>query len=327
MTILVTGGCGYIGSHTVYALRSVGRNVVVVDNLSTGALDLLPGDVEVVIGDVSDADLVSRVMAERSVTAIIHFAAKIKVDESNLDPLLYYQENTCKMLSLLRSAINFGIKTFIFSSTAAVYGDVVDAFISENAPLAPINPYGRSKYVSEVMLSDASRAYGINIGILRYFNVIGSDPLLRTGSPSSSATHLLSVALQTALGEREYVEVYGADYQTKDGTGVRDYVHVSDLADAHLSCLKFIEDGNGSLVANVGYGKGFSVFEVLSAVERVTKKKVPFRVIGRRNGDPEFVVADNTRLKNCTEWKPNFNNLEFCVDTAYRWYRKRFVRS
>ena len=277
MTILVTGGAGYIGSHMVHELNDAGESVVVLDNLSTGFRFLVPGKVPFVAGSTGDRELVAQTISRHGVTAIIHFAASIVVPDSVRDPLAYYSNNTMNTCALLDVAIKAGVRQFIFSSTAAVYGNAEHVPVREDAPTAPISPYGTSKLMSEIMLHDTGAAHGLRFVVLRYFNVAGADPKLRTGQSTPAATHLIKVACETALGKRPKIDVYGTDYPTPDGTCIRDYIHVSDLARAHSAALAYLRRGGASATFNCGYGHGASVFQVIEAVKRASGRDFPGR--------------------------------------------------
>src|SRR5450631_4392887 len=291
MTILVTGGAGYIGSHMVHELVDAGEPAVVLDNLSTGFRFLIPSSVPFVAGSTGDRDLVAQTIARYGVTAIIHFAASIVVPDSVADPLGYYRNNTMNTCALLDVAIKSGVRQFIFSSTAAVYGTGEQTPMSEDAATLPISPYGMSKLMSEIMLHDAGNAHGLHFVILRYFNVAGADPKLRTGQSTAGATHLIKVACETALGKRAKIDIYGTDYPTPDGTCIRDYIHVTDLVRAHADALAYLRGGGRPVTLNCGYGHGFSVLDVIETVKRVSG--VNFRVdyAGKRPGDPAQIVA------------------------------------
>lgn len=319
MTILVTGGAGYIGSHMVHALVDAGRRVVVIDDLSTGYDAVLPEAATLVVGDVGDEALLDRVIAEHGVAGIAHFAGSIVVPESVADPLGYYRNNTANSRNLIAAAVRGGVRAFLFSSTAAVYGEPSAALIDETLAPAPVSPYGWSKLMTEVMLRDTTRAHGLRHAVLRYFNVAGADPKGRTGQSSPKATHLIKVASQAALGQRPYMEVYGADFPTRDGTGVRDYIHVADLVDAHVLALEHLLAGGESLTANCGYGAGFSVLEVIEAVKRVTGVDFEVRMAPRRAGDPAALVADSTRIREMLGWRPAYADLDTIVAHAFAW--------
>src|SRR6187397_433876 len=319
MTILVTGGAGYIGSHMVHELADAGEPVVVLDNLSTGFRFLIPTSVPFVAGSTGDRPLVGEVIAHHRVSAIIHFAASIVVPESIADPLGYYSNNTMNTCALLDVAIKAGVREFIFSSTAAVYGNAGDAPVRENAPTVPISPYGTSKLMSEIMLHDAAKAHGLRFIALRYFNVACADPKLRTGQATPAATHLIKVACETAIGKRPKMDVFGTDYPTPDGTCIRDYIHVSDLAKAHSAALAHLRRGGPAMTFNCGYGHGYSVLDVIGAIERVIGRKLPVQMVGRRPGDPVNLVADVSRIHSILEWKPQLNNLDTIVSHALAW--------
>jgi UDP-glucose 4-epimerase len=322
MTILVTGGAGYIGSHMVHALLDAGERVVVLDNLSTGTRAAIPGSVPLVVGSVGDQALVERLAREHQVSAIIHFAGSIVVPESVADPLKYYRNNTANSRTLLEAAVACGIEQFIFSSTAAVYGNPERVPIDEDAPPHPMSPYGTSKLMTEAMLKDVGAAHGMRYLILRYFNVAGADPQLRTGQSTPNATHLIKVAVQAALGLRPEVQVFGTDYATPDGTCIRDYIHVTDLVGAHASALEHLRRGGASLTLNCGYGKGYSVLEVIEAVQRAARDRFPVRRVGRRPGDPAVIVADGNRLRATLGWQPRFDDLDRIVAHALAWERR-----
>ena len=322
-TVLVTGGAGYIGSHAVLALRDAGRRVAVVDSLRTGFRWAVPDDVPFYHGDVADAALIDRIAAEQGVTAIMHFAGSLLVPESVAKPLDYYLNNVVATRSLIESAVRNGIPRFIFSSTAAVYGTPEIVPVTEDARKAPINPYGNSKLMTEMMLADVAAAHPLAFSILRYFNVAGADPAARSGQSTKGATHLIHVAAEAARGLRPEVMVYGTDYDTPDGTGVRDYIHVSDLAAAHVAALDWLEAHPGeSLTVNCGYSRGFSVLEVLDAVDRVTNATLTRTIAPRRAGDPATLVAATDRIRAALDWTPRFDRLETIVAHALEWERQ-----
>jgi UDP-glucose 4-epimerase len=322
--VLVTGGAGYIGSHAVLALKDSGWKVAVIDNLVTGFRWAVPKDVAFYEGDIADGDLLAKIIAEQKVGAILHFAGSVVVPESVSDPLKYYGNNTVKSRALIESAITGGVKHFIFSSTAATYGTPdSDGPIAETDPQRPINPYGTSKLMTEWMLRDCAAAHDFNYCALRYFNVAGADPQARTGQSTAGATHLIKVAVEAALGKRADVAVFGTDFDTPDGTGVRDYIHVSDLAHAHVLALEtLVEQPSRSHMLNCGYGHGYSVLEVLDAVDRVTNRKIERVLSGRRAGDPASLTADNTAIRQTFGWTPQYDDLDTIVGHALAWERK-----
>jgi UDP-glucose 4-epimerase len=321
--VLVTGGAGYIGSHAVLALLDSGRKVTVIDNLTTGFRWAVPEEAAFAQGDIGDQELVGRLIAEHEIGAIVHFAGSIVVPESVENPLKYYENNTVKSRSLIESAVKGGVRHFIFSSTAATYGIPERVPVVETSRTQPINPYGWSKLMTERMLADTAFAHPINFCALRYFNVAGADPRGRSGQSTAGATHLIKVAVEAAIGKREGVSVYGTDYDTPDGTGVRDYIHVSDLAAAHVDALdKLVEDPASSHIMNCGYGRGFSVLEVLDAVDRVTNMRIRRRLEARRPGDPDALVADNKRILATLPWRPKLDDLDTIVSHALAWERK-----
>ncbi|QNE32166.1 UDP-glucose 4-epimerase GalE [Sphingomonas sp. NBWT7] len=320
--VMVTGGAGYIGSHAVLALLDAGHDVVVIDNLVTGfdwAVDRRAAFVEIAVEDPG----VREVIRDHNVRAIMHFAGSVVVPESVENPLKYYRNNTAATRSLIESAVAEGVPHFIFSSTAATYGNPAKSPITEGDPQAPINPYGMSKLMTEAMLRDVAAAHPINYGALRYFNVAGADPQARSGQSTVGATHLIKIAVEAATGARAAVGVFGTDFPTRDGTGVRDYIHVSDLADAHVAALEqLIAAPTGSFTFNCGYGRGFSVLEVLDAVDRVTNMTIERRIEGRRAGDPAELVADNSAILAALDWRPKRADLDGIVRDALAWERK-----
>jgi UDP-glucose 4-epimerase len=322
MSVLVTGGAGYIGSHMVFDLLERGEDVVVIDNLSTGAWWVLPPEANLVEGDIGDETLLERLLGGSKVDTIIHFAGSIIVADSVSDPLAYYLNNTVKSRALIAAAVRHGVSRFIFSSTAAVYGEPAMAPIGEDAATVPVSPYGTSKLMTEWMLRDSAMAYGLNYIALRYFNVAGADLKGRTGQSSKQATHLIKVACQTLLGQRPVLEVYGSDYDTPDGTCIRDYIHVSDLIAAHYDALEHLRQGGASGIFNCGYGRGYSVLEVIRAVERVGGKPLNIRHVPRRPGDPASIVASADRARARLGWTPRHDNLDEIVASALRWEEK-----
>jgi UDP-glucose 4-epimerase len=317
-SILVTGGAGYIGSHVVRQLVDRGKSVVVLDNLSTGYRSAVLG-APLVLGDTGDAERVPQVLAEHRVDTVLHFAAHTIVPESVSDPLKYYRNNTCATRNLLECCQRAGVRRFVFSSTAAVYGIPADGVAREDSPTQPINPYGLSKLVSEWMLRDLAAVSSLRYVALRYFNVAGSDPACRIGHTSPQATLLVKVACQQAVGIRPSISIFGTDYPTPDGTGVRDYIHVEDLADAHLKALDYLERGGDSTTLNCGYGHGYSVREVLATVERVHGAPLEIREAPRRSGDPPSLVARATRVREVLGWSPRYDDLELIVRTQLDW--------
>ncbi|PBB78528.1 UDP-glucose 4-epimerase GalE [Mesorhizobium sp. WSM3879] len=321
MTVLVTGGAGYIGSHMVWELLDAGESVVVLDRLSTGFEWAVAPEAKLVVGDAADRDLVGRIIRENKVDAIIHFAGSIVVPESVADPLGYYENNTCKTRALIETAVREGVPHFIFSSTAAVYGGAGLEPVREDARLAPESPYGLSKLMSEWMLRDAAIAHDIRYTALRYFNVAGADPKGRTGQSTPGATHLIKVACETALGKRPFMQVFGKDYPTPDGTCIRDYIHVSDLAAAHRLALQRLRDGGESLVANCGYSHGYSVLEVIDSVRRAFGHDFDVRMGARRPGDAAAVVANSDLARKEFGWTPQRDDLDQIVKDALAWER------
>jgi len=321
MTVLVTGGAGYIGGHMVLELLDAGEKVVVLDDLSTGFRWAIPDGVPLFIGDFGNAVLVESILQSHRIDAIAHFAAKIVVPESVADPLLYYSNNTAKARSLLECAVRNKIKHFIFSSTAAVYGEPPVNPVTEDVTLAPINPYGRSKLMVEWMLEDTAKAHGLAYVVLRYFNVAGADPRGRLGQSTPRATHLIKVAVQAALGHREGMDVFGTDYPTQDGSCIRDYIQVTDLARAHLLALAYLRGGGANLTCNCGYGRGRSVLEVIDVVKKVSGTDFDVRLAGRRAGDPAALVAGAERIRTALGWQPQYDDLNLIVQQAFDWER------
>lgn len=323
LNVLVTGGAGYIGSHAVLALIDAGHQPVVIDNLITGFRWAVAEEAIFVEGDISDADLVGNIIKTHAIDAIMHFAGSVVVPESVDNPLKYYDNNTAKSRSLIASAVGSGVKNMIFSSTAATYGIPETSPVRENMPTLPINPYGTSKLMTEMMLRDVAAAHDFNYCALRYFNVAGADPKCRTGQSTVGATHLLKIAVEAALGKREAVSVFGTDYATDDGTGVRDYIHVSDLAAAHVIALEaLVADPAQSHTLNCGYGHGYSVMQVLDAVDRVTNNKLVRKMEGRRAGDPDSLISDNSAIKARFGWEPRYDDLDQIVQHALNWERR-----
>lgn len=322
MTVLVTGGAGYIGSHMVLELIEAGEKVVVLDNLSTGFRWAVSPQATLVEGDIGDAALVKSLIAQHGVTSIIHFAGSIVVPESVADPLGYYLNNTVKSRALLEVAVQSGVAHFIFSSTAAVYGNPRENPVSETATPAPMSPYGSSKLMTEIMLRDTAFAHPIRFVALRYFNVAGGDPEGRTGQSTPRATHLIKVACETALGQRTHMEVFGTDYDTVDGTCVRDYIHVKDLARAHSAALAYLRNGGASDIFNCGYSRGYSVSQVIDAVKRASGVDFEVRLAPRRPGDPAAIVAASDKIRSTLGWQPMLDNLDTIVGHALAWERQ-----
>ena len=319
MTVLVTGGAGYIGSHMVLALTDAGEEVVVLDNLTTGFDWAISPKARLVRGDIGDDALLDRLMGDQRFDAVVHFAGSIVVPESVADPLAYYLNNTVKSRALIAAAVRNKVPRFIFSSTAAVYGNPRDNPVFETAEPQPVSPYGASKLMTEWMLRDSAAAYGLHYIALRYFNVAGADPKGRTGQSTPRATHLIKVACQTALGQRSHMEVFGTDYETPDGTCLRDYIHVSDLIAAHIDALRHLRRGGESGIFNCGYGKGYSVLEVIAAVERAIGRSFEVRTVERRPGDPVAIVAGAGRVREILGWQPKYADLDVIVSGALAW--------
>jgi UDP-glucose 4-epimerase len=324
MSVLVTGGAGYIGSHTVQALVEAGESVVVIDNLSTGFSTFLPEGVPLFIGDAADENLVEGVIAAHNVESIIHFAGSVVVPDSMRDPLAYYRNNTMTTRSLLNAAVKCNISRFIFSSTAAVYGNPEQMPVPEYSPTRPMSPYGSSKLMTEIMLHDVASAHGMNYVVLRYFNVAGADPLARIGLATVGATHLLKIAVEAATGQRAKIDVFGTDYPTPDGSCIRDFIHVSDLAEAHRASLSYLREGGGSTTLNCGYGRGYSVLETIEAVRRVSGRNFAVQYAARRPGDIVTMVADTGRIRATLDWAPQYDNLETIAAHALAWEEKLF---
>ena len=322
MTVLVTGGAGYIGSHMVLALAEAGESVVVIDNLSTGFSTSLPEGVPLFIGDAADENLVEGVIAAHGVESIVHFAGSVVVPDSMRDPLAYYRNNTMTTRSLLNAAVKCGVNRFIFSSTAAVYGNPERMPVTEDAPTRPLSPYGSSKLMTEIMLHDVAAAHGMNYVVLRYFNVAGADPLSRIGLSTAGATHLLKIAVEAATGQRAKIDVFGTDYPTPDGSAIRDFIHVSDLAQAHRAALSYLRVGGQSTTLNCGYGRGYSVLETIEAVRRVSGRNFAVQTAPRRPGDIMTMIADTGRIGTTLDWTPQYTDLETIAAHALAWEEK-----
>jgi UDP-glucose 4-epimerase len=322
MSVLVTGGAGYIGGHMALGLVDAGEKIVVVDNLSTGFAWAVPANATLAVGDFGDSELIARTIDEHEVESIAHFAAKIIVPESVADPLGYYLNNTAKARNLIECAVKKGVRNFIFSSTAAVYGETGAEPVAETAVLNPMSPYGRSKLMVEWMLADAGRAHDLRHVVLRYFNVAGADPQGRLGQSTPQATHLIKRAVQTALGRHAGMDIFGQDYPTPDGTCLRDYIQVTDLIDAHMAALAYLRGGGASLTCNCGYGRGYSVKEVIEVVKRVSGVDFKVNVGGRRAGDPAAIVAQADLIRRELGWRPRRDNLDEIVRQALDWERR-----
>lgn len=321
MKILVTGGAGYIGSHIVKTLGEKGYDIVVFDNLSYGhEWALLSG--KLIKGDLADKELLDKVFRDKKFDAVVHMAAFVVVDESIREPLIYYRNNFVNALNLIEMCLKHEVNKFIFSSTAAVYGVPDKVPVTEDMPLLPINPYGASKVMVEQVIHDVSEVNDFRYVALRYFNVAGADPLSRIGQARGDATHLITVALRTALGKKECLNIYGTDYNTDDGTCIRDYIHVDDLADAHVLSLEYLAEGGSSKVYNCGYGHGYSVKEVVDRVKRVTGVNLPVQSVDRRPGDPPVLVADTSKIKRELCWTPRYDDLDYIIKTAWEWEKK-----
>ncbi|MDE5440538.1 UDP-glucose 4-epimerase GalE [Bradyrhizobium sp. CSA207] len=322
MTVLVTGGAGYIGSHTVLALAEAGEDVVVIDDLSTGFSAYLPEGVPLFIGDAGDENLLEGVIAQHNIESIIHFAGSVVVPESMRDPLGYYRNNFTTARNLLNVAVKRGIGRFIFSSTAAVYGNPDQVPVPEHAPTRPLSPYGSSKLMTEIMLHDVASAYGMQYVTLRYFNVAGADPQARIGLATVGATHLLKIAVEAATGQRAKIDVFGTDYPTQDGSCIRDFIHVTDLSQAHRSALSYLRRGGASTTLNCGYGRGYSVLETIDAVRRVSGRSFAVQYAPRRPGDIMTMVADTSCIRSLLDWKPQYDDLETIAAHALAWEDK-----
>src|SRR5882724_6754411 len=324
MSVLVTGGAGYIGSHTVRTLVEAGESVVVIDNLSTGFSAYLPEGVALFIGDAADENLVEGVIAAHAVESIVHLAGSVVVPDSMRNPLAYYRNNTMTTQSLLNAAVKGGVNRFIFSSTAAVYGNPDQVPVQENAPTRPLSPYGSSKLMTEIMLHDVASAHDMSYAVLRYFNVAGADPLGRIGLATVGATHLLKIAVEAATGQRAKIDVFGTDYPTPDGSCIRDFIHVSDLAQAHRAALSYLRGGGPSVTLNCGYGRGYSVLETIEAVRRISMRNFAVQHASRRPGDIMTMVADTSRIRALLDWTPQYDDLDTIAAHALAWEEQLF---
>ena len=322
MTVLVTGGAGYLGSHMVHALLDAGERVVVLDKLTTGFDWAVPPGASFAIGDAGDQSQVAALIAKHRVDVVLHFAASIVVPDSVRDPLGYYRNNTMNSRTLIETTVEQGVRHFIFSSTAAVYGNPVRVPVQEGDPTVPTSPYGSSKLMTEIMLRDAGIAHGLRYVILRYFNVAGADPLGRSGQSTRAATHLIKVAVETALGLRPKMDIFGIDYPTPDGTCIRDYIHVSDLVAAHSDALAYLRGGGASTTLNCGYGRGFSVLDVIETVKRMSGVDFKVEFAARRAGDPAQLVAACDRIRSTLKWQPRYDDLQTIVTHALAWERR-----
>jgi len=319
--VLITGGAGYIGSHTVLAFRDAGYPVVVVDDLSAGRRELVPGDVPLIVGNISDQAMIAKVIRQYKCQGILHFAGSIIVPESVTDPLMYYANNTAASRNLIECCVSEGVDAFVFSSTAAVYGNPSELPLTEKSETLPVNPYGSSKLMTEWMLRDISAASDLRYAALRYFNVAGADPQGRSGQAGPNTTHLIRVACELVTDKRSEMSIFGDDYDTPDGTCVRDYIHVSDLADAHVLALEYLLLKQENLVLNCGYGHGFSVKQVLEVVKKIADHPLTIRSEGRREGDAAALVSDSHKIKEILGWSPKFDDLNIIVKTALDWQR------
>jgi len=322
MTVLVTGGAGYIGSHFIYALAEAGESVVVIDNLSTGFANFVPGGVPLITGDAGDENLVESTINDYRVESIVHFAGSVVVPDSMRDPLGYYRNNTMTTRSLLNAAVKTGVSRFIFSSTAAVYGNPDQVPVPETAPTRPLSPYGSSKLMTEIMLHDVAAAHGMNYVVLRYFNVAGADPHARIGLATVGATHLLKIAVEAATGQRAKIDVFGTDYPTPDGSCIRDFIHVSDLAQAHSAALSYLRGGGRSVTLNCGYGRGYSVLETIEAVRRASGRNFAIQYAPRRPGDIMTMVADTAGMRATLDFTPQYDDLDTIAAHALAWEEK-----
>ena len=322
MNILVTGGAGYIGSHTCLSLLNQGYNITIIDDLSKGHKKLIPQKAKFIKANINDTDTLNKIFQEKSYEALLHFAGFVQVEESLKYPEIYFNNNTENSSILFENCVNNGLKNIIFSSSAAVYGNSEKQLVQEDFNLNPLNPYGKSKVLTENKLIQMQKENKINYVILRYFNVAGADSKLRSGLISDNPTHLIKIASEAAVKKRDYVSIYGNDYNTRDGTAIRDYIHISDLADIHVKSLEFLLKKKHSTIMNCGYGKGYSVKEVLNSMNKICKGKLKIKYKKRRPGDAESLVADVGKLMKTIEWAPNYNNLDIILKTSIEWEKK-----
>ena len=325
--VLVTGGAGYIGGHVLLALIEAGMDAVVIDDLSTGRREAVPDGVRLIEGDIGDAALLEEVMDRYRVESVIHLAGSIVVPESVCDPLAYYRNNTLNSATLIETCVRLGVNRFIYSSSAAVYGEPDSTPIPEDAPTRPINPYGTSKLMTEWVLRDTAQAHDFHYAALRYFNVAGADPKGRAGQSTTVATHLIKIACQAALGLRSRMKIFGDDYETPDGTCIRDYIHVTDLADVHVRALGYLAEGGGSVTLNCGYGHGYSVREVLRTLEDIIGRPLPAEISARRAGDVPVLTATAGRIRDLLGWEPKYDDLRVIIDTALAWEKLLAART
>lgn len=326
MKVLITGGAGYIGSHMGLALLDEGNDVVILDNLTTGSKQIVPTKANFIEGDISDINLVQRVLSEHNFDVVIHFAGSIKVEESVKNPLKYYENNTLNTLKFLKCLTNSSVKKIVFSSTAAVYEEKKSGLINETYLCNPSNPYGRSKLMCENIIQDLSKSTNLKYFILRYFNVAGADPQLRSGQLDEKSNHLIKVCIDCVLQKKEWVEIFGVDYETDDGSCVRDFIHVSDLISGHLLAVKHLVKGGDSDICNLGYGRGFSVLEIVERVKKVSKVNYTTRIVGRRDGDASRIVADSNKMMTKYNWAPALNNIDTIILTALNWEKQKFKK-
>ncbi len=326
MKVLITGGAGYIGSHMGLALLDEGNDIVILDNLTTGSKKILPSKANFIQGDISDLSLVQRVLSEHNFDVVTHFAGSINVEESVKNPLKYYENNTHNTIKFLKCLTNSSVKKFVFSSTAAVYEEKKNGSISETYSCNPSNPYGRSKLMCENIIQDLSKSTNLKFFILRYFNVAGADPQLRSGQINEKSNHLIKACIDCVLQKRELIEIYGADYETDDGSCVRDFIHVSDLISGHLLAVKHLVKGGDSDICNLGYGKGFSVLEIVERVKKISKVHYTTKVVGRRNGDASRVVANSNKMMTRYNWKPKLDNIDTIILTALNWEKQKLKK-